>query len=493
MEQFEEEHNQDTKKYTQQFINGEFRTGRGEKTVTSIDPYTNEELATIKGASREDIEDAYLSAQLAQREWMKLLPTQRRDVFLSALGILARRKEEIVDLLIRETGSTLQKAQLEWSLVYEGTLEASTYPLRLRGEMIPSVIPGKKSYAVKKPIGVVGVISPWDFSLQLTNRSVAPALAAGNGVVLKPASSTPITGGLLFAEIYQEAGLPRGLLNVVIGDASEIGDVFVENPIPKLITFTGSTEVGRRIGELCGKHLKKVSHELGGNSPFVVLDDADIDAAVEAAAFGKFLNAGQICMAINRIIVDGKVYDEFLAKFVDKVKGLTYGDPMLESSAYGPMINKKQFDRVQELIKSAIDQGAQEVYNGESSGLVMHPVILVGVTNEMEIAQSEIFGPVALILKVSDEEEALRVANETEFGLSSAVFSKNLARGYAFAERIEAGMTHVNDMTINDEASSPFGGEKNSGIGRFGGEWALREMTTDHWITVQESDRRYLF
>ena len=493
MEQYEEEHNLDTKKYTKQFINGEFRGGRGSKTVTSIDPYTNEELATIKGASREDIEDAYLSAQLAQREWMKLLPTQRRDVFLSALGILARRKEEIVDLLIRETGSTLQKAQLEWSLVYEGTLEASTYPLRLRGEMIPSMIPGKKSYAVKKPIGVVGVISPWDFSLQLTNRSVAPALAAGNGVVLKPASSTPITGGLLFAEIYQEAGLPRGLLNVVIGDTSEIGDAFVENPIPKLITFTGSTEVGRRIGELCGKHLKKVSLELGGNSPFVVLDDADIDAAVEAATFGKFLNAGQICMAINRIIVDGKVYDEFLAKFLDKVKSLTYGDPMLESSAYGPMISKKQFDRVQELIKSAISQGAQEVYNGPSSGLVMHPVILAGVTNEMEISQTEIFGPVALILKVSDEEEALRVANETEFGLSSAVFSKNLARGYAFAERIEAGMTHVNDMTINDEASSPFGGEKNSGIGRFGGEWALREMTTDHWITVQETDRRYLF
>ena len=493
MEHFEEERNQDTKKFSQQFINGEFRTGRGAKVVTSIDPYTNEELTRIQGASREDVEDAYLSAQLAQREWMKLLPTQRRDVFLSALGILSRRKEEIVDLLIRETGSTLQKAQLEWSLVYEGTLEASTYPLRLRGEIIPSTIPGKKSYAVKKPVGVVGVISPWDFSLQLTNRSVAPALAAGNGVVLKPASSTPITGGLLFAEIYQEAGLPKGLLNVVIGDTGEIGDAFVENSIPKLITFTGSTQVGRRIGELCGKHLKKASLELGGNSPFVILDDADIDAAVEAAAFGKFLNAGQICMAINRIIVDSKVYDEFLAKFVDKVKGLTYGDPMLESSAYGPMINKKQFDRVQELVESAIAEGAQEVYNGPSSGLVMHPVILAGVTNDMEISQTEIFGPVALILKVSDEEEALRVANETEFGLSSAVFSKNLARAYAFAERIEAGMTHVNDMTINDEASSPFGGEKNSGIGRFGGEWALREMTTDHWITIQETDRRYLF
>lgn len=493
MEHMEEQHNQDTKRYSQQFINGEFRSGRGSSVIKSMDPYTGEELAQIQGASLEDLDDAYLSAKIAQREWMSFSPTQRRDVFLNVLKILERRKDEIVDLLIRETGSTIQKARLEWSLVYEGTLEASTYPLRLRGELIPSIIPGKMSYAVKKPVGVVGVISPWDFSLQLTNRSIAPALAAGNGVVLKPASSTPITGGLIFAEMYKEAGLPKGLLNVIIGEASEIGDAFSEHPIPRLITFTGSTPVGRKIGEICGKNLKKASLELGGNSPFVVLDDADIDAAVDSCVFGKFLNAGQICMAINRIIVDGKVYDEFLSKFVEKVKSLTYGDPMLETSAYGPMINKKQFDRVQELVKSAIAEGAQEVYNGESEGLVMHPVILSGITNKMKIAQEEIFGPVALILKVDSEEEALEVANETEFGLSSAVFTRDLARGYAFASKVEAGMTHVNDMTINDEASSPFGGEKNSGLGRFGGEWALREMTTDHWITVQETKREYLF
>lgn len=493
MEHIEEQRYQNSRRFSHQFINGEFREGRGNSLIKAIDPYSGEELAQIKGASVEDLDEAYRAAKRAQKEWIKCTPTQRRDVFLNVLKILENRKEEIVDLLVRETGSTIQKARLEWSLVYEGTLEASTYPLRLRGEIIPSIIPGKVSYAVKQPVGVVGVISPWDFSLQLTNRSIAPALAAGNGVVLKPASSTPITGGLIFAEIYKEAGLPDGLLNIVIGEADEIGDAFSEHPIPKLITFTGSTQVGRRIGELCGKHLKRASLELGGNSPFVVLDDADIDAAVEACVFGKFLNAGQICMAINRIIVDGKVYDEFLSKFVEKVKSLSYGDPMQESSAYGPMINKKQFDRVQMLVKSAIEEGAQVVYNGESEGLVMHPVILSGVTNKMKIAREEIFGPVALILKVDSEEEALEVANDTEYGLSSAVFTRNLARGYAFAQRVEAGMTHVNDMTINDEASSPFGGEKNSGIGRFGGEWVLREMTTDHWITIQEERREYLF
>jgi aldehyde dehydrogenase (NAD+) len=489
----EEEEFSSLGKYTKQFINGSWKTGRSQKTVTSLDPYTGETLVEIPGASVDDVDEAYHSAKAAQKIWWSFQPQERRDVFFKVIQILKRRKEEIVELLIRETGSTKVKAEIEWNLVYQGTLEVLTYPFRMKGEIIPTSIAGKEGRIYRRPSGVIGVISPWDFSLQLTNRSVAPALATGNAVVLKPASSTPITGGLLFAQIYEEAGLPAGVLNVIVGSASEIGDRFVENPIPKVITFTGSTEVGRHIGMLCGKNLKKASLELGGNSPLVVLADADLDEAVKIAVFGKYLNAGQICMAINRIIIVDEIYDEFLEKFTERVKTLKWGDPMDDAVAFGPIIDKKQFDQIQVLVKNTLKAGAREVFNGPSDGLVMHPVILADVTNDMPAAQQEIFGPVAVLIRAKDEAEALTIANDTEYGLTSAVCTRNLYKGELFAKKMEAGMTHVNDMTINDEPNSPFGGEKNSGVGRFGGEWALREFTTEHWITIQCQARQYPF
>jgi 4-hydroxybenzaldehyde dehydrogenase (NADP+) len=483
----------DIKKYSKLYIDGSWRKGGSAKNVVSKDPYTGETLAEIPGATKEDIDEAYKAAKKAQEKWISLTPQDRRDVLLAAARILKERKEEVVDYLIRETGGTRAKSEIEWGLAYEGTLEAATYPFMVTGEIIPTSIPGKEGLVVRRPVGVVGVISPWDFSLQLTNRSVAPALAAGNAVVLKPASTTPITGGLLFAEIYEKAGLPPGVLNVVVAHSSEIGDAFVEHPIPRVITFTGSTAVGRHIGMLCGKNLKRASLELGGNCPFVVLADADVDLAVHAAVVGKFLNAGQICMAINRIIVDAKIYDQFLEKFVAKVKSLKWGDPMEKGVAFGPIIDQKQFDNIKKLVDETIKAGAREVFNGPSDGLVMHPVILADVTNDMPAARKEIFGPVAILIKANGSEDALKIANDSDYGLSSAVFTGDLTKGEEFARRIEAGMTHVNDITVNDEANSPFGGEKGSGIGRFGGEWALREFTTDHWITLQQEARNYPF
>ena len=485
--------NFDTSKYSKIFINGKWKKGHSTKSVKTTDPYTGELLADIQGASIEDLNEAYQCAFSAHQKWSNTSPSERREILFKATEILKRRKNEIIELLIRETGSTAVKAEIEWNLVYQGTLEASTYPFRMSGEIIPTSITGKEGFVFKKPIGVIGVISPWDFSLQLTNRSVAPALATGNAVVLKPASTTPITGGLLFAEIYEEAGLPSGVLNVIIGSPSEIGDAFVEHPVPRLISFTGSTEVGRHIGELCGKNLKKVSLELGGNGPFVVLEDADLDKAVNAAVAGKFLNAGQICMAINRIIVVDKIYDQFAKRFTEKVKGLKWGDPMDDQVAFGPIIDQKQFDSIKKIIAETEKAGAKKVFDGESDGLVMHPVIFTEVTNDMPAASNEIFGPVAILLRAKDEEDALRMANDTEYGLSAAVYSGDLYRGLEFAKRVESGMTHVNDMTVNDEPNSPFGGEKNSGIGRFGGEWALREFTTDHWVTIQKEPRTYPF
>jgi aldehyde dehydrogenase (NAD+) len=331
--------------------------------------------------------------------------------------------------------------------------------------------------------------------LHLSLRSVAPALALGNAVVLKPASDTPVTGGLLIAKIFEEAGLPAGVLSVVVGAGRVIGDAFVLHPVPRVISFTGSTEVGRGIAEDAAKSpiIKRVALELGGNSPLVVLQDADLKIAVDAAVFGKFLHQGQICMSINRIIVDARVHDEFVDLFVERVVGLKYGDPKDPKTVIGPIINQQQLNAVRARIQKARSSRAREVLGGEPQGLVLPPHVFVDVTNDMPIAREEIFGPVAPIIKVQNDDEALRVANDTEHGLSSAVFTRDFERGLQFALGVQAGMTHVNDSPVNDLPNSPFGGEKNSGIGRYNGEWAIEEFTTHHWISVQHSPRQYPF
>ena len=304
------------------------------------------------------------------------------------------------------------------------------------GEILPATIPGKENRVYREPVGVVGVISPWNFPLQLTNRSLSPALACGNGVVVKPASDTPVTGGLLLAKIYEEAGLPEGLFSVVIGSGSDIGDAFVEHPVPQVISFTGSTEVGTHIGELCGRHVKKASLELGGNGPFVVLDDADLDRAADAAINGKFLHQGQICMAINRIIVDESVHDAFLERFTERVRGLKVGDPSESDTAIGPIINDSQLQDIQQKVEDTVSAGAKQETGGEAEGRVIPPTVLSGVSMDMRAAGEELFGPVAPIISASGEEEALRIANDTDLGLSSAVFTSDTERGVRFARRV---------------------------------------------------------
>lgn len=269
-------------------IAGEWREGRAGKSRSDTNPYTGGTLLEIPLANAGDLDEAYRAAAEAQREWVAMLPQERRDVIEEAARVLERRKEEVIGWISREAGGTRFRAELEWWLAREGMKEAATYPMHATGEILPATIPGKENRVYREPVGVVGVISPWNFPLQLSNRSVSPALGAGNGVVLKPASDTPVTGALLLAKIYEEAGLPPGLLSVVIGSGSDIGDAFVEHPIPRVISFTGSTAVGQHIGELCGRHVKKASLELGGNGPLVILDDADLDLATDAAINGKF-------------------------------------------------------------------------------------------------------------------------------------------------------------------------------------------------------------
>jgi len=327
-----------------QYIAGAWRPGKHGGVQVDTDPYSGATLAETVMANQGDLDEAYHAAAQAQVSWAARLPAERAAVMLRSASIMEARHDEIVDWLIHESGSTRVKAELEWQFVHAVTLEAASFPHRMEGRILPLDEAGKESRAYRQPLGVIGVISPWNFPMYLSHRSIGPALALGNAVVVKPAEDTPVTGGLLIAKIYEEAGLPPGLLNVVIGPRSEIGDAFPTHPIPRLISFTGSTRVGRHIGALAmqAPQLKRVALELGGNAPLVVLDDADLEHAVRSAVVGRFLHQGQVCMSTNRILVDASLYDEFVDRFIAHVKTLKYGDPSDPSVSIGPVINEQQ-------------------------------------------------------------------------------------------------------------------------------------------------------
>ncbi|HYR87761.1 MAG TPA: aldehyde dehydrogenase family protein [Terriglobia bacterium] len=481
--------------FDNQYIDGIWRPGHRGATTKDLDPYTGKTLIEIPLADPTDVDEAFRSAAIAQPLWAAVLPRARATMLRRVETIMDARREEIVTWLIHESGSTRMKAEFEWELAHDLTVAAASFSYQVPGRITPIDDLFKESRVYRNPVGVIGVISPWNFPMYLSLRAVAPALALGNAVVVKPSEDTPITGGLLIAKIFQEAGLPSGLLNVVVGKSSDIGGAFTSHPIPRVISFTGSTAAGRQVAASAAQSplIKRVMLELGGNTPLIVLDDADIEQASSAAVFGRYLHSGQICMSTNRIIVDEKVSDEFEDRFTDKVTKLKYGDPAKPDTVVGPLINSKQLERLMTHIKAARDEGAREVLAGEPQGLVVPPHIFADVTNNMKVAKAELFGPVAQIIKVKGDLEALSVANDTEYGLSSAVFSGDRARALQLARGLLVGMTHVNDSSVNDKPNVPFGGEKNSGIGRFGGEWVIEEFTTSHWVTVQHSPRRYPF
>ena len=473
------------------YIDGVWREGSSEATGRTHNPFTGETVLELRLASAADVHDAYRSASLAQPAWARTAPQDRQRILERTAHHLHHRREEIVDWLVREAGSTRLKAGLEIELALGVLRESATFPLRMEGRILPSIHPDNENRLYRKPLGVVGVISPWSSPFHLSMRSVAPILATGNALVLKPASATPVCGGLLIADLFEEAGLPGGLLNVVAGKSSEIGDLMVEDPTPRAISFTGSTEVGRRVAELAARQFKRTALELGGNNAFIVLDDADLDAAVDSAVYGKFLHQGQLCIAVNRFLVHERRYDEFLERFVAKVKALKVGDPADVETVIGPLIDSAQVEGIQEKIQQSLSQGATAVLRGEVRGNLMEPVVLREVKNTMPIAQKEIFGPVAPLISFGDDEEAIRLANATEYGLSGAIHSSHRERAVRLAQRIQTGMIHVNDSPINDEPHVAFGGEKHSGLGRFGGEWALEKFTTVQWISIQHEPRVY--
>ncbi|GAB2958539.1 aldehyde dehydrogenase family protein [Streptomyces heilongjiangensis] len=477
----------------QQYIGGEWRPGTGSWDIIDFNPYDGEKLASITIATVDEVDEAFRAARDAQRAWAEVTAHARRAVFEKALRVVEDREQEIAEVITAELGGTRLKAGFELHLAKEFLRESIQLALRPEGRIIPSPVEGKENRLYRVPVGVVGVISPFNFPFLLSLKSVAPALALGNGVVLKPHQDTPVTGGTLVARIFEEAGLPAGLLNVVVTDIAEIGDAFIEHPIPKVISFTGSDKVGRHVATVAASHFKRVVLELGGNSALVVLDDADIDYAVDAAVFSRYVHQGQVCMAANRVLVDRSVQAEFTEKFVAKVKALKTGDPRDPGTVIGPVINSSQADSLSSVVDQAIAQGATALLRGATTDNLVEPSVLTGLPAGSPLLQQEIFGPIAFLIPFDGEEEAVRLVNDTPYGLSGAVHTADVERGVRFARRIDTGMFHVNDGTVHDEPIVPFGGEKHSGLGRLGGETTVEAFTTQKWISIQHGRSRFPF
>ncbi len=476
-----------------QYINGRWVDGGEPVGIDNLNPFTDRLIHHLSGASVSDVDDAFEAAKGASKSWATSNPFFKRDILLRAATILLERKEEFIQWLQIEVGSSYLKGMIEVQQAHDALAEASSFPTRMHGRTLASSTDGKESYVYRKPIGIVSVISPWNFPLYLSMRTIAPALGTGNTVVVKPASQSLVTGGTLIAKLLEEAGLPAGVLNVVVGRSEIIGDHFTSHADSKYISFTGSTPVGMRIGRIAGEKIKKAALELGGNNALIILEDADLDNAVDAAVFGRYLFQGQLCISLNRILVHQSISESFTTKFVKRVKDLPYGDPEDKNTVVGPLIDKNALHRILDVIKHSVADGAKVETGNNSEGNVLLPTVLSGVTEKMRIFKEEIFGPAVGIITFSNENEAVRLANATGYGLSGAIHTKDIYRGMKVARRIETGMMHINDQPANDEVHTPFGGEGSSGIGRFGGDFIMDELTTVQWVTVQMEARKYPF
>ena len=475
----------------QQLIDGRWQDGSSGDVLVDRNPFDGSVIAEFPIATAADIDEAYRAAARAKEVWDRVNPYAKRKVFEDAVKYTESNFGAIMEVIIDELGGTRLKAGFEIGLVLDMLKEAATFPLRMEGRILPSAVDDRENYLYRVPVGVVGVISPFNFPFFLSMKSVAPALGAGNGVVLKPHEQTPIMGGTMIGKMFEEAGLPAGLLNVVVTDIAAIGDAFIEHPVPRVISFTGSTAVGRHVAEIGARHFKKVLLELGGNSAFIVLDDADLEYAVDAAVFSRFTHQGQICMSANRVLVHESIVDDFVDRYVAKVATLKVGNPRDEDTIIGPLITPKQAEDLNAMVDRAISNGARAAIRGEVNGGVFDPVVLLDVDPEMEVAQKELFGPVVSVIPFKTDDEAVEIANNSNFGLSGAVHTSDIDRGVALARRVETGMIHVNDCTIHDEPIVAFGGEKQSGLGRLNGPWSLDEFTTMRWVSVNRGRRQF--
>lgn len=472
------------------YLDGEWVVGGGGE-IASIEPATGETLAMVGIASPADVARAAESAARAQKEWAALPHPARASVLRKAGQLWEQHAEEISGWNVREVGAIPPLAGFALHVTAAECYEASALPSAPRGAMLSSEQP-RMSLAEQVPVGVVGVISPFNVPLILGIRAIAPALALGNAVLLKPDPRTIITGGVTMVRIFEEAGLPAGLLQLVPGGA-EVGEAMIADPRVRVIAFTGSTRAGRSVGELAGRHLKRAHLELGGNSAFIVREDADVDQAVNLATWGSFLHQGQICMTVGRHIVHESLYEEYVTKLAAKADSMHVGDPAAGQVHLGPLIDEVQRDRVHTMVQDAVAQGATLRAGGTYDGLFYRPTVLADPPRDAAAYCDEVFGPVASVVSYSHDDEAVELAGATEYGLSLGVVTADVMAGLDLARRIPTGIVHINDQTVNDEANTPFGGIGASGTGsRHGGAEAnIEAFTETRWITMRREPGTY--
>ena len=462
-------------------------------TFTRNNPITGKVASTAVAATLADANAACDAAAAALPVWSALGPNARRAALMKAAQALEDRAEPFVDAMMNEIGATRGWAMFNLGLAASMVREAAALTTQISGEVIPSDKPGCLAMALREPAGVILGIAPWNAPIILATRAVATPLAFGNTVVLKASEECPRTHAAV-AKAIDDAGVPAGVVNLITNQPSDAADVVEElivHPAVKRINFTGSTKVGRIIAAKAAGHLKRTLLELGGKAPFVVLADADLDEAASAANFGAFMNSGQICMSTERIVVDGAVAGALGEKLVARASALTVGDPRDPATQIGPVVNAAAAEHVRALIEDATGKGATLLTGGDADGLLVTPTIVAGVTPEMRIYAEESFGPVVTVIAVDGADEAVRVANDTEYGLSAAVFGGDVDAAQAVARQIQSGIVHVNGATVHDEPQMPFGGVKSSGWGRFGGDAAIDEFTDLRWMTVQDGGRHY--
>jgi acyl-CoA reductase-like NAD-dependent aldehyde dehydrogenase len=474
-------------------IGGVWTPAGGGATFERTDPFTGQVVTVAAAAGRDDARRAVEAAAAAFPAWSATPPGERRTLLSRAADGLMERSEAIAGTMTDELGATFGWGMFNCDLAARMLREAAAQTYAVTGEVIPSDVPGSLAMAVRQPAGVVVGMAPWNAPVILATRAVATPLAYGNTVVLKASEQCPRTHAAVVAAL-SDAGLPAGAINLVThaaADAPDVVDELIAHPAVRRVNFTGSTRVGRIVAGKCADHLKRCLLELGGKAPQVVLDDADLEAAADAASFGAFMNSGQICMSTERIVADRAVAGDLGARLAERAGRLVTGDPRDPGTMVGPVVNDAARERVVELVEDARAKGAEVLSGGKADGNVVAPTVLAGVTPEMRLYGEESFGPVVAIVPVDGADEAVRVANDTEYGLAAAVFGEDVDRALEIARRIESGICHVNASTVHDEPQMPFGGVKASGWGRFGGTAALEEFTELRWMTVQQAARHY--
>ncbi|MBA4490306.1 aldehyde dehydrogenase [Paracoccus sp. S1E-3] len=474
------------------YIDGKHIPAEDNRRFMRENPISGAVVTRAAAASLADATRAVDAAARAFPAWSRTTPAERRSRLLAAARNLKARGDEIVAAMQAEIGATEAWARFNIMLAADMLVEAAALTTQIKGEILPSNRPGTTAFAVRQPAGVVLAMAPWNAPVILGVRAIATPLACGNTVVMKTSELCPKVHALI-VEAIAEAGFPAGTLNAISNapdDAPALVEALIAQPAVRRVNFTGSTRVGQVIGELAGRHLKPALLELGGKGPLIVLEDADIDAAVAAAAFGAYMNQGQICMSTERIIPVGSAGDRFVAAFAAKVASLTAGDPTEGAQPLGSMVSRAAADRVRDLVQDATAKGARLIAGG-GEGTMLNAAALDHVTPEMRLYSEESFGPIAAIIRAASVDEAVRIANESDFGLSSAVFGRDVMAALDVAKRIESGICHINGPTVHDEAQMPFGGVKSSGYGRFGGNWGIAEFTELRWITIQDGPLHY--